>query len=425
MIIKNFTQLATSPLRRDALQIIDAGFSVINTEKVIKNSISLEEGSLLRVKDQWLDLSRYRRIYLVGIGKVAYTAAKALENILGDFITDGIVLDIQAGPLRKIRSMVGTHPKPTQANVSATREIISLLGSAGGEDLILAIISGGGSALLCSPYQISCEEKASIDTSMMNSGATLEEMNTVRKHLSEIKGGNFAKLAHPAQVASLIFSDVPGDDVGLVASGPTVLDTTTVADASKLMTKYDVLKKCRLPNCDLIETPKDPAYFQLVTNTVLVNNRLAIEAMEVEAVKLEYKAEVFSSQIEGAASDVAKRLVLNAKPKTALIASGKTTVSVRVNGAGGRNQHLVLAALKHLTNGQVLISVNSDGVDLSSYAGAIGDKNTIDKAKKKKASSEKFLKNFDSFHFFQKVGDGIETGILGSNVADLMVVLSQ
>ncbi|OGY26258.1 MAG: hypothetical protein A2Z24_03020 [Candidatus Woykebacteria bacterium RBG_16_44_10] len=425
MVIKNFAQLATSPLRRDALEIIDAGFSAINTEKVIKNTVSLESSNLLRVKDQWFDLSRYRRVYLVGIGKVAYAAAKALEDILGDLITDGVVLDIQTGPLRKVRSLVGTHPNPTQANVSATREITSLLRAAGEEDLVLAIVSGGGSALLCSPYQISCEEKSAVIAAMMNSWATIEELNTVRKHLSEIKGGNFAKLAHPAQIVALIFSDVPGDDVGLVASGPTVLDTTTIADAAKLMARYDVLKKCRLPHCDLVETPKDPVYFQLVTNIVLANNRLAVEAMEVAAVKLEYRAEVFSAQIEGPAVDVAKRLVLNAKPKTALIAAGETTVDVRGDGIGGRNQHLVLAALKYLTDDQVLVSVNSDGIDRSTYAGAIGDKTTLAKAKKKKLSTEKFLKNCDSFNFFKKVGDGIETGILGSNAADLTLVLAR
>jgi glycerate-2-kinase len=348
-----------------------------------------------------------------------------LEDVLGDSITDGVVLDVRGGKLRRIKSLVGTHPDPTQTNVSATREIISLLQSADEEDLILAVVSGGGSALLCSPYQLSCEVKASISTALMNAGANIEEVNIVRKHLSEIKGGNFAKFAYPARVMSLIFSDVPGNDIGVIASGPTVLDTTTVADASRIMAKYKVLKLCRLPHCDLVETPKEPRYFQLVTNVVVADSRLAIDAMRVQAVKLEYKPEVLSTRLEGGAEDVARRLVLSSKPNTALIAAGETTVEVKGKGTGGRNQHTVLAALENVGEDKVVISINSDGVDHSRYAGAIGDRNTIEKAKKKRTPLKKFLNTFDSFHFFQKVRDGIETGPLGENVSDFMLVLSR
>ncbi|OGY25533.1 MAG: hypothetical protein A2Z11_03855 [Candidatus Woykebacteria bacterium RBG_16_43_9] len=425
VIIKNFAQLATSPLRRDALQIIEVGLHAIDTEKVIKTTVKFHKNKFLAIKDTWLDLDKYRRIYFVGIGKAAFAAAKALETTLGNRITDGLVLDIQGGRLKKIKSLVGTHPDPTEANVSATREIISLLRSASEEDLVIAVISGGGSSLLCSPYQISCQEKASVVDAMMDSGATIEEINTVRKHLSEIKGGNFAKIAYPATVVSLIFSDVPGNDVSMVASGPTVLDPTTITDASKIMAKYDVLKKCKLPHCDLMETPKNPMYFQLVTNIIVADERLAIDAMRVEAVKLEYKVEVFSYQIEGRAEEVAKKLVLNTKPKTALLAAGETTVEVKGGGRGGRNQHLVLSALNHLREDQVIVSVNSDGIDHSSFAGAIGDEHTLANAKKKKLASKKFLDNCDSFHFFQKVGDGIETGALSSNISDFMLALSK
>lgn len=425
MRIKNFAQLATSPLRKDALEIIEAGLAAIDTNKIIKQSVKLHNNKLLQIKDTWLDLTKYRRVYFVGIGKAAFTAAKAVEEILGEYITDGIVLDVQGGPLKKIRSTIGNHPNPTQANVSATREIISLLAAATEEDLVLAVISGGGSALLCSPYQLSCEEKGLVDTSLMKAGATIEEMNTVRKHLSEIKGGNFAKYVYPARLISLIFSDVPGDDMSVIASGPTVLDTTTIADATKIMAKYDVLKICKLPHCDLIETPKDTRYFQRVTNTIVVNNRLAIEAMKVRAVRAEYKAEVFGSRLEGRAEEVAKKLVLNAKEGTALIAAGETTVVINGVGVGGRNQHMVLAALKNVTNSQVVVSINSDGVDHSDFAGAIGDKTTLIKAKKKKLEPKKFLDTCDSYHFFQKVGDGIKTGPLGTNVSDFMLVLTK
>ena len=425
MRIKNFAQLATSPLRKDALEIIDAGLAAIDTNKIIKHSVKLHDNKLLQIKDTWLDITKYRRVYFIGIGKAAYEAARSIESILGEWITDGIALDIKGKDLKKIRTIIGSHPHPTQANVSATREIISLLQSAKEEDLIIALVSGGGSALLCSPYQISCDEKAAIVESMVNAGANIEEVNTVRKHLSEIKGGFFAKHAYPSKLISLIISDVPGNDISLVASGPTVLDTTTVAEAAHLMTEYDVLKICRLPHCDLTETPKDPMYFQLVTNTIIGDERLAIDAMRVEAVKREYKPEVFSYEIEGKAVDVAKKLVLNSKPRSAILAAGETTVEVKKGGKGGRNQHLVLATLGLLKKDQIVISINSDGMDHSSFAGAIGDKKTVEEANKKKLSPEKFLQNTDSFNFFKKVGGGIETGLLGTNISDFMLVLSK
>ncbi|MEX0622103.1 MAG: DUF4147 domain-containing protein [Candidatus Woykebacteria bacterium] len=425
MIIKNFAQLATSKLRRDALQIIEDGLNSINTRKIIEKNVRLHKNGLLWVKDNWVDLKKYRRIYLIGIGKAAFASVRVLEGKLKDYITDGIVLDIYGAPLKKVKSMVGTHPHTTETNVSATREIIGLLQSAQEEDLVLTVITGGGSALLCSPYKMSCETKDSIAQALWNAGATVQEMNTVRKHLSGIKGGHFAQLAYPAKVVSLIFSDVPGDNLSAIASGPTVLDPTTVQDAAKILAKYNVLKVCSLPNCDLQETPKDPMIFRRVVNVVVVNNKTPIAAMEETGRHLGYKVEIFSSEISGEAEAVAKELVLNSKPKTALLAAGETTVRVKGKGKGGRNQHLVLAALKYLRDGRIIVSVNSDGYDFTPHAGAIGDEYTLKKAARKKLPPEKYLKNDDSFHFFEKVGDAIKTGILGTNVADLMLVLSK
>lgn len=425
MFIRNYSQLATSKLRRDALGIIEEAYSSINTKKIIEKNVKLRKSGFLYIKDNWIDLKKYRRVYLIGIGKAAYSSVNVLENILGDYITDGIVLDIYGGPLKKVKSMVGDHPYPTETNVSATRQIIGLLQTAKEEDLILTIITGGGSALLCSPYQISCDTKAAMVHALMDAGATIQEINTVRKHLSDIKGGHFARLAYPAKVVSLIFSDVPGDDLDMIASGPTVLDTSTVQDAAKILAKYDVLKVCKLPNCELQETPKDPKYFRRATNIVIANNKIPLEAMGKQARKLKYKVEVLSSEVGGPASEIAKRLVFSSKPRTALLAAGETTVKVVGKGLGGRNQHLVLSALKYLKEGQVIVSVNSDGFDFTPHAGAIADKETLAKAKRKKLLVEKYLKTCDSFHFFEKVGDGLITGILGTNVADFMLVLSE
>ncbi|MDP2720596.1 MAG: DUF4147 domain-containing protein [bacterium] len=425
MIIKNFAELATSKLRRDALGIIEAAYNSINTKKVIENSVRLHKNGLLYIKDNWVDLKKYRRVYLIGIGKAAFASVSVLEDLLKDYITDGIVLDIYGAPLKKVKSIVGTHPHSTETNVAATREIVALLQAAQEEDLVLTVITGGGSALLCSPYKISCDLKDSIVTSLWKAGATIQEMNVVRKHLSGIKGGHFASLAYPAKVVSLIFSDVPGDDLSAIGSGPTVLDPTTVKDAAAILAKYDVLKACNLPNCELQETPKDPMLFQRVVNVVVVNDKVAVDAMEEMGRRLKYNVEIFSSEITGEAQEVAKELVMNAKTGTVLLAAGESTVRVIGNGKGGRNQHLVLSALKYLKDGQVIVSVNSDGYDFTTHAGAIGDRETIAKAKRKRLQIEKYLKNCDSFHFFEKVGDAIQTGILGTNVADFMLVLSK
>ena len=423
MIIKNFGSLATNKLRKDALEIAESAFESIDTETVIKESVKLTNG-VLEIKGRQFHLKKFERIYLIGVGKAAFAAGKTLEKILGNYITDGIVLDIQAGKMKKLKSLVGTHPLASQKNVLATKEIISLLKKAGKDDLILAVISGGSSALLCAPHKISYEKITEIFEVMTDAGATIEEINIVRKHLSEINGGDLAKLTYPATIVSLIFSDVPGDDLSTIGSGPTVLDNSTKEEAQALIEKYNVSKGAKLSKLELTETPKNPIYFENVTNIIVVNNKRAVDAMANKATELNYKVSILSTQIQGEAQEVCEKLLAGAEDKTAVLAAGETTVSIKGNGIGGRNQHLVLSALKRLKKDQVIISADSDGVDHSAFAGAIGDKDTVKKADGKKLSIERYLNNFDSFNFFRLVEDGIETGPLESNVSDFMIVLS-
>lgn len=423
MIIKNFGSLATNKLRKDALEIAESAFESIDTETVIKESVKLTNG-VLEIKGRQFHLKKFERIYLIGVGKAAFAAGKTLEKILGNYITDGIVLDIQAGKMKKLKSLVGTHPLASQKNVLATKEIISLLKKAGKDDLILAVISGGSSALLCAPHKISYEKITEIFEVMTDAGATIEEINIVRKHLSEINGGDLAKLTYPATIVSLIFSDVPGDDLSTIGSGPTVLDNSTKEEAQALIEKYNVSKGAKLSKLELTETPKNPIYFENVTNIIVVNNKRAVDAMANKAAELNYKVSILSTQIQGEAQEVCEKLLAGAEDKTAVLAAGETTVSIKGNGIGGRNQHLVLSALKRLKKDQVIISADSDGVDHSAFAGAIGDKDTVKKADGKELSIERYLNNFDSFNFFRLVEDGIETGPLESNVSDFMIVLS-
>jgi glycerate-2-kinase len=423
MIIKNFDSLATNKLRKDALEIVESAFESVDTETVIEETVKLTNG-VLEIKGERVDLKKFEHIYLIGVGKAAFAAGKTLEKILGNYITDGIVLDIQGGKMKKLKSLVGTHPLSTQKNVLATKQIISLLKKAGKDDLILAVISGGSSALLCAPYKISYEKIAEIFEVMTNEGATIEEINIVRKHLSEINGGDLAKLTYPAAIVSLIFSDVPGDDLSTIGSGPTVLDSSTKEEAQTLIEKYNVLKEAKLNKLELAETPKNPVYFEKVTNIIVVNNKRAVDAMARKAAELNYKVSIFSTQIQGEASEVGQKLLTGAEEKTAVIAAGETTVSIKGKGLGGRNQHLVLAALKGLKKDQVIISTDSDGVDHGQFAGALGDKETVDKAVRKHLSIGQFLNTCDSSNFFRLVEDGIETGPLESNVSDFMLVLT-
>ncbi len=421
-LIKNQKSLASTPLRRAALEIFEAGLAAIKTSEVISRQVNLT-GSKLKIGKTVLDLEKFRNIYVIGIGKASFDSAVALEKIMGQRITDGLILDVKGGVLKRMKSVVGTHPLPSLPNMKATGEAMALLKHVDSRDLVIAIVSGGGSALLCWPYEMNCDQLAMITQALMRSGATIEEMNVVRKHLSEILGGQFARLAHPARIVSLIFSDVAGDDLSVIASGPTVLDTTTVDDARRILDKYEVLKICRLPNCQLRETPKDPIFFKNVTNILLVNNQIATKAMVNKAKQLGYRAKVYSTSLAGEARDVGRVLAGLPKPGEAYIAAGETTVTVAGSGRGGRNQELVLGALEALTDDILVASIASDGIDNGPAAGALADRTLQTKALKMNSKPATFLKNNNAFAFFNKVGGHLVTGQTGANVSDLMLVL--
>ena len=346
-----------------------------------------------------------------------------MESILGSWITDGIILDVKGGPLKHMKSLVGTHPLPSFTNIRATAEIIGILKGVDSKDLVLVIVSGGGSALLCWPYQLTCDDMASITNALMNRGATIQELNTVRKHTSEIQGGHLARLAYPATVVGLIFSDVPGDDLSCVASGPTVLDTTTVKDAQHILKKYHVLQQCQLIHCDLRETPKDPIFFSHVTNELIVNNKMAVEAMNHQAQKLGYDSSIYSLTLTGEARESGKLFAGLAKPGEVLVAAGETTVTIQGNGKGGRNQEFVLGALEMLPAQSLVLSCASDGIDNGPVAGAFADDLVKVSARRKHLEVKTFLDENNSFSFFQKTKTAIKTGKTGINVSDLMVCL--
>ncbi len=408
-------------MRRDALSVVEAGLRAIDTGAAVRSQVKRVGARLSVGKHRW-NLDDFDHVYVVGIGKAAADACLALERILGARITDGIALDVKTAPLKRMKSVKGTHPFPSMANMRATGEIMGLLKHVDSHDLVLTVVSGGGSALLCWPYELKCDQLTLLTKVLMKKGATIQELNTVRKHLSEIQGGQFARLAYPATVVGLLFSDVPGDDLEVIASGPTVMDRTTVKDARAVMARYDLLRVCRLPSCELVETPKDPVYFRKVTNVMIASNALALRAMEREGKRRGYRVRVYSDAVTGEAREVGRMLAGLPKPGEIVIAGGETTVTVRGNGKGGRNQELALGAMDANPD-SLVISCASDGVDNSSVAGAIADEITRKRARKAKLNLENALAKNNSFPFFQKTHGHLLTGVTGANVSDLMLAM--
>lgn len=306
--IKNKTELTVTPLREDLMAIVDAGLDAIDTRRAIRRLVCVTNDTIGIGGDEY-PISKYKNIVVIGVGKCASDAAQELGDVLGDHLTGGVIIDIKAHITnKKLTSFQGTHPLPSPDNVRAARAIVETISALSENDLVIAIVSGGGSTMLCLPEDGTCDEEASIIETLMRRGATIEEMNTVRKHLSRARGGFLAQYAYPASVVSLIFSDVPGDNMEFVASGPTIRDTTTIADAMAVLEKYDVLATCNIQRCGLLETPKDEKYFKNVRNILAVSSAIAISAMANEARVRGYVVKTPSERIQGQARIIGSRI---------------------------------------------------------------------------------------------------------------------
>lgn len=420
-IITNFDQLASSEGRKLALTVAEAGLLAINTRQTIKNRLRFTS-NLLQVKDQMFDLGQFKKIYAVGFGKASCDAILAINDLLKDKISSGIAIDIRSAFCENpnIKIYKGSHPKPTADNLAATKEIIELSKKVTADDLVICIVSGGGSALLCASEN-ECNLSDLIYQEFLKTGGNINELNTLRKHTSSLKGGNLAKSFYPATIISLIFSDIPGGNIENVASGPTFLDTTTLNDVRNVLKKYQLTK---LSENQFIETPKEQKYFEKVSNILLISNSLAIEAMSSKARELNLNPEIYSETILDRADEVARDLNANLKIGEVRLGGGEPAIVTHKNisGKGGRNTQLTLDSLPYLGEGQVFISLASDGLDNADAAGAIADNNSLALIKKS-FDYENQKHNLDSYPVFEKLGDLIKTGPTGSNVADLMVAL--
>ncbi len=424
MIIQNFSQLATSVLRKQALAIAEAGLLAINTKNAVARNFKFDpQSQMLKVMGREFDLKEFERVVLVGFGKAALEAVTKAQEILAGHVACGYVIDLKEGSLGNIVCRVGTHPLPTKVNIEATNELVKMLEACTQKDLVICVVSGGGSALLCRPHDMACETESAITSALTVKGASIQELNTVRKHISSVKGGHLAKIIYPATCIGLIFSDVPGDDISIVASGPTVKDNTTNADASKILSKYQILEMCQMPSCRLLETPKDEKYFAKVHNFLIVSGKTALAAMKERAEEFGFDIKIFSDHFEGEAKVLAADIIKSSQKRTCLLGAGESTVKIVGNGKGGRNQEMALAALSQIKGNLVFITVASDGHDNTNAAGAIVDEPTLIRAKSLGLDLRKYLDNNDSFTFFEATGDQLITGNTGANVSDFFVGL--
>jgi len=388
----------------------------------------------------------YEKLSYLAFGKAAPRMAQALEATAGDTLRQGLVVtgyDNAAGFASRLASpacvMEAGHPVPDKAGAEAASRAIELALPLGRDDLLVCLVSGGGSALLASPAEgITLEDKQEITLALLRSGADITEINIVRKHLSKIKGGRLAALAHPAGVISLIVSDVVGDAVENVASGPTSPDTSTYADAGAVMKKYRITPPDNVMgliesgiNGKTPETPKpeDPV-FQRVENIISTRNRSALDGAFNRALELGLMPDILTGELAGDVSYAAQWLAGKAREKKSapacIISGGETTVRVTGSGMGGRNMELALWFALEIEGekGITLLSAGTDGSDGGTEAaGAIVDGKTARRARRKGINPEAYLKNNDSYNFFRKAGGLVTTGPTGTNVMDVQVMV--
>lgn len=418
--IKNYSDLCINDKREVVLDLIEEALNSIKPSNVLAKNFKVKENILI-IQGKKFNLNDYEKTYILGFGKGAAKICKLMEESLGMFVNGGFVIDVSEANFDKLQFSLGTHPTPSEINVEFSKKAVETLQNLNEKTLVLVVICGGGSALFDVP-NIPLEKLIAVNNALLRSGANIREINTIRKHLSKTKGGGLAKLLQPANVVSLIFSDVPGNDLSFVASGPTVFDKTTIYDAIDIFYKYR-FADLGLSESDFSETPKDEKIFERNKNILMLSNLTALNAMQKKAEKLKISCEIYSDKFQSDAFLAGKALIEKTKQHSILLAGGETTVEItNPNGRGGRNQALVLASLYELDEKTVIVSFDSDGWDNAPVAGAIGDTETLEKAKKLGLNPQEYLREDNSFIFFKNVQDAIITDRLYSNVSDLIIV---
>jgi glycerate 2-kinase len=430
----------TSSLRAAALKIFQAALKAADPYEAVMRHVRLKDGVLIAGRRRYR-LDGFEKIRVIGAGKASARMAQAIERLLGKRISRGFI-NVKYGhtgvkyghtaPLRRIELNECAHPVPDENGLRGSENILEIASQAGPRDLVVCLISGGASALLPLPLEpMTLQEKQRLTEELLRCGANIHELNTVRKHVSRIKGGRLAAAAAPATVLTLILSDVIGDDLDVIGSGPTVPDQSTNADAERILRHYAI----GVPRLSETPKPDDPA-FRGVQNLIVGSNAMAVSAAANESRRCGYRTMVLSTFIEGETRDVArvhaavaKEVLASGRPigrPACIISGGETTVTVRGNGLGGRNQEFALAAALDIAGIEkiVVFSGGTDGSDgPTDAAGAIADGRTIARALDLGLDAAAYLAANDSYHFFEKLGDLVKTGPTGTNVADVRLIL--
>ena len=425
MIIQNFNELATTDKKKDCLEILEAGLQAADPENIIPKYVTPNE---IKIGNKSIKIGKYSNIYSVAFGKAGDSMTRALNAIIP--IKSGIVVIPKGSKSRikgkKFQIFNSRHPKPDQTSVKAAKEVIKFLQNKRSNELVIFLVSGGGSSLLAMPNEITLDDKIYVTNLLLKSGATIQEFNCIRKHLSKIKGGRLVENMK-CQGISLVMSDVEGDDLSSIASGTTYMDDTTFSDALGIIEKYKLQRKMPLEVVQVLEkglekekteTPKKAK----IENYIIANNSDCLKDMQKTAKKMGYK--VTTMQIFGDIKDAVTKILENISEnqKTCLIFGGETTVRVLGKGMGGRNQEMVLRLLKNTQKLKkvVIASMGTDGIDGNSvFAGAITENIRIDSSVMKE-----FLINSDSGRFFQKQKGNIVTDFTHTNLMDIGVILS-
>ncbi len=441
-------------MRRDGYEIFKAAVKAADPVQCVKRVVQFD-GERIRLDDPQRSLCieysicDLSRIVVVGMGKASTQMARALEDILGDCITGGVINTKyhHAADLHRIEVVECGHPIPDREGVAGTRKLLKLLCQLDDKALVFCMISGGGSALMPAPADgLTLSEKQKTTQLLLECGATIFELNAIRKHLSSVKGGQLARAAYPAKITSLILSDVIGDPTDVIASGPTAPDESTFLDCIEILEKYKVTDQVPLKvlqrlrrgaDGDIEETPqKDDRIFSNCTNLIVGNNRLSVDAAKDVASQLGYNTLVLSTRVEGETKEIAKMHAAIAveiasskvpiSPPACVITGGETTVTVRGKGKGGRNQEFVLASALDIQGWDniVVLSAGTDGTDgPTDAAGAIADGSTVKRAEQIGLSPAKYLRDNDSYDFFDPLDDLIITGPTGTNVMDIRLMM--
>ncbi len=436
-IIKNGKTPELKKIRKDILDILDSVLDAVDPYKAVKSRFNSDK---IIFEEDSIDISDFDNVYLVGFGKASVGMAQAVCDSVD--VKEGVVVTNDPNSQVKndnVVTIVGGHPLPDQGSIDGAEKILSVVEKCNDCDVLIVLISGGGSALLSKP-RMCLEDLQSVTSLLLKCGADINEINTIRKHLSLVKGGQLAAASN-GLVISFIISDIIGDPMSFIASGPTYPDSTSFADAKRVLEKYDLWEKIPLSVKKVVDdgvkgvipdTPnEDDVVFKNVFNFIVANNGIACKAAERKARNLGYKTMLLTTSLDGEAKEKGKFLVdkvlnyMNSERKLLFISGGETTVTIHGDGKGGRNQEMILGTVRELFEKDVVFaSFATDGVDgMSDAAGAIADGFTLSRAQRKGLDPDVFLRDNNSYEFFKNLDDLFMTGPTGTNVMDVQIVI--